>query len=892
MSTPDPLSREHRTSLEVDSAISPEVIAARGYRTITVKAELRRLGFSASQTQTPALLIPVSSPTGEVVLHQIRPDFPRIRDGKPVKYEIPARSRMALDVPPSMRHLIGDPSQPLFVTEGIKKGDSLASRGVCTVALLGVWNFRGRNELGGKVALAEWEQIALNGRTVYVVFDSDVMVKHEVHAALARLKAFLESRGAMVKLIYLPHGESGGKLGVDDFFGVGRSLQDLLALATEDLRPPPGEAGPSDPQHPYRASESGLVLLKVRGDDVEEVPLTNFNASIVAEIINDDGAEIRRSFDIQARLRGRSHSLTIPAGDFAAMTWPLELMGPGAIVRAGLGLKDHARAAIQFLSEDVPQRLVYSHTGWREMSDGMVYLHAGGAIGSDGLLTEIATSLEPPLAGFSLPAPPGSEQLRTAIQASVRMLDVAADGVTVPVYASIWRAVLGGSDYSVHVSGGTGAGKSELVALAQQHFGPAMDARHLPGSWTSTANALEAIAFATKDALLAVDDFAPNGSSSDILRLNRDADRVFRAQGNGSGRTRMRADTTIRPSKPPRGLILSTGEDTPKGQSLQARILGVELPKQGLGSIDWERLTICQRDAAQGIYAEALSGYIQSLAPRYQAVRANLREEVADLRREAFREGQHRRTPDIVASLGIGIRYFLAYAQDVGAFTASETDELWKRCWSALLIGAESQSANQADTEPAQRFIQLLGAAISSGRAHIAGADGAEPDNPEAWGWRLLPAGTGDFRRQEWRSFGERIGWTNGQDLYLGPDASYAAAQKLGKEGGDVLPVSLMTLRRRLKQQRLLVSTDESRNTVTVRRTLEGVQRAVFHLRTDDFYISTAEKPDIPDISEPALVSANTNDTDRRSASTRGRNVGNVGFTEQRESDTDGWGSV
>jgi hypothetical protein len=43
-------------------------------------------------------------------------------------------------------------------------------------------------------ALAEWDYIALNDREVYIVFDSDVMIKPQVHKAMVRLKAFLERR--------------------------------------------------------------------------------------------------------------------------------------------------------------------------------------------------------------------------------------------------------------------------------------------------------------------------------------------------------------------------------------------------------------------------------------------------------------------------------------------------------------------------------------------------------------------------------------------------------------------------------------------------------------------------------------------------------------------------
>ncbi len=188
------LSDNHRRMLTEESGIAPEVIEVRGYRTVHKKAELKRLGFSEAQCGVPGLLIPIRSPAGEIVLYQYRPDAPRIKDGKPVKYETPSGSRMALDVHPFARGMLGDPSVPLFVTEGIKKGDALVSRGLCALALIGVWNWRGTNERGGKTILADWDYVALNGRRVYIVFDSDVMLKPAVYKALVGLKAVLEVR--------------------------------------------------------------------------------------------------------------------------------------------------------------------------------------------------------------------------------------------------------------------------------------------------------------------------------------------------------------------------------------------------------------------------------------------------------------------------------------------------------------------------------------------------------------------------------------------------------------------------------------------------------------------------------------------------------------------------
>ncbi len=109
------------------------------------------------------------------------------------------------------------------------------------MALLGVWNWRGSNEHGGKMAMPEWESIPLNGRAVYVAFDSDAMVKPAVYSALERLGAFLASRGGHVHYTYLPPGDGGTKTGLDDFFAAGHTVDELLT------QPPPSYGGPHLP---------------------------------------------------------------------------------------------------------------------------------------------------------------------------------------------------------------------------------------------------------------------------------------------------------------------------------------------------------------------------------------------------------------------------------------------------------------------------------------------------------------------------------------------------------------------------------------------------------------------------------------------------------------------
>lgn len=230
------LSPEH-CALLTASAVSPEIVKTRGYWTATKKTQLKDLGFSYSQWRVPALVIPVYDVTGEITLHQLRPDKPRARrDGKHIKYETPKNARMVLDVHPYIREHLTNPKRPLFITGGVRKADSAISLSLCCIALLGVWNWRGTGKDGGKTALSDWEYIALNGREVYIVFDSDIMLKQEVQQALARLKRLLGSRGALVRLIYLEPGADGSKVGMDDCFAAGHTVEDLMAKATDELR--------------------------------------------------------------------------------------------------------------------------------------------------------------------------------------------------------------------------------------------------------------------------------------------------------------------------------------------------------------------------------------------------------------------------------------------------------------------------------------------------------------------------------------------------------------------------------------------------------------------------------------------------------------------------------
>ena len=185
------------------------------YRSLLGKSELVKLGFSSSQRHIPGLLIPLWGVDGNgIVGYQFRPDSPRLNSkGRPVKYETPRGATNHIDCPPACQKQLADPSVLLWITEGVKKADALASQGECVVDMTGVWNWRAKNNLGGITVSSDFDSIALNSRQIFLTFDSDYVTNPSVSQAVKRLAEFLKRKKANVSIVLLPQGKNSEKIG-------------------------------------------------------------------------------------------------------------------------------------------------------------------------------------------------------------------------------------------------------------------------------------------------------------------------------------------------------------------------------------------------------------------------------------------------------------------------------------------------------------------------------------------------------------------------------------------------------------------------------------------------------------------------------------------------------
>jgi hypothetical protein len=388
---------------------------------------------------------------------------------------------------------------------------------------------------------------------------------------------------------------------------------------SEQPRPREGTAALADPtpRSPYEQRDGAMFRReRLQNGRIRYTPLANFTARIVSDILRDDGEQERREFGIEAELGGSKLIFPLSAAEFGRMNWVLHRLGPQAIVYPGQ--HQHARAAIQWFSGPIRQERIFTHLGWRKHGTQHIYIHAGGALGAEGHLSDVQVQLPPTLQLFQMQSPGDPGERVQSIRASLRCLSLAPDRVTFPLLAAVYRAPFGKTDFSMFLVGRTGVFKTALAAVCQQHFGSAMDSAHLPGHFASTANALESLAFHAKDALLVIDDFAPTGRHGDE-GLESIAERLFRAVGNQQGRSRMVGNGRLQQARPPRALLLATGERVPQGASIRARLLIVEL---ALGEVDRATLSECQRAVEDGHLAGSMGAFLGWIAGCYDELQA------------------------------------------------------------------------------------------------------------------------------------------------------------------------------------------------------------------------------------------------------------------------------
>lgn len=243
------------------SGISTDTAVAAGIRSLSDRREIAAMlnRKSWSQRMGSAWAVPYIDASGAIVHWRVKPEFPPQSNGKAAKYLSPSGSRVRVYFPPGSHQRIEGGATEIILTEGEKKTLAGTQAGFCVLGLSGVdcWHARKSTTL-----LPDLE-FSWGGRAAYIAFDSDAADNAHIREQELLLAAQLKLRGAAGKIVRLPAGPNGEKVGLDDFLvahGPG-ALRRLMDTASEADELPPEiqkaeafEVDPADVATKFRES--------------------------------------------------------------------------------------------------------------------------------------------------------------------------------------------------------------------------------------------------------------------------------------------------------------------------------------------------------------------------------------------------------------------------------------------------------------------------------------------------------------------------------------------------------------------------------------------------------------------------------------------------------------
>lgn len=530
--------------------------------------------------------------------------------------------------------------------------------------------------------------------------------------------------------------------------------------------------------HGYGISEGSFVKRSMEyknGEWLENPPvqMTNFTCWVVSQDFQDDGTGI-----VQRRIRMGGQfawgeplqEFDMPAEEWTNMgVWLHKNWGHRTII---FNKREHAAPvleAIALFSLDAPTKIVYAHTGWVELGGKHAYITSRGIVG----LTPEAVadfeqnstiSLDKTFKTYHVaPACERADAIE-AYNCLERFMQCADYGITAPIVASLFLAPLASKlplSFMLAVCGPSDSKKSSLVAAAMTAYGRDFTADTFGMSFRDTLNFLVDKGFYGKDLPLVIDNYVPAIHPEQVRTLMGLAHSI----GDNHARGRMLDGHRSLQSKPMRGFVIITGEESAAQHSSTARMYLVPMMK---GAVKSEQLTKVQIAGAAGKLEPAMTHYINWLARKLDDETF-----IPAIRERWFSETRRHQkdTPDhgrLVAQ-----RVWL----DIALELAEQSHPLGRWCATSMALEV-TQGLNRAAAERGQtvrgtsivstlfRSIKVL---IDSGV--LVGMDSQKAGHPpqinaDVFGWNVDSVGIGLNKRFEhaepamWiqRKDGDKIG--------------------------------------------------------------------------------------------------------------------------------------
>lgn len=573
-------------------------------------------------------------------------------------------------------------------------------------------------------------------------------------------------------------------------------------------------------QKDYFIKNDSYYYTKVTKYDHYDEQVSNFVIDIIREIEISDGYEKKRIFEGKIKGSGFCRDFVLDAKSYFNNNKLQEAIGDQAGTMAQFKPEDikHIRLASLQLS-NVKHESVLMQFGW---TDDDIYLTPSVVITKDGIKenTEIKVDLSTAENARHLDMQILTDEkfVKVARHIIDDLLMLQPIAITYPLIGHtfappVMRFLKDKTKPAKWERGITGCGKSYTAGLVQCFYGDFTKEGSIV-SWASTTNFIQTVGFHFKDALYLVDDFKQSN-----IKDKNNVIKLLQSHADGTGRGRLKIDSSTKQTRPIRGLMLVTGEDTPGFEaSILARMLISECKNKEKDLLRGERCTH-YRKYYSGVMARFIHWFL----------RKNLKDEISATvqnHTKTFYKGIEGKQNDsrIAHNLALnftGFFLFCSFMEDSGIITESDTSRMLDDITKIIYSIRDRQIQTVQNEQASNIFINTLSDLIANNRVFI--NSHYKDANPK------------DLRNM--------VGFIKegaDQYVYITPVIAFAEVQKVIAQGGGNLNFTKDAIGRQLLDDGFLLLYEKGRTTKNVK--FESHAHRVWVFKKSDLGLLKAER--------------------------------------------------
>lgn len=537
-----------------------------------------------------------------------------------------------------------------------------------------------------------------------------------------------------------------------------------------------------------------------------ETAIANHAPILKEQRLTDNGIEqleeliftVRRNYQM-------SGDIAVTLKEILSQT-PTLKFGAACRIYLGKGYKSRYSEAMQIQCENAPRSTLYQRTGYAVIDGQRVFLNGENSVTAEGLTNKYNVAFSGQLSNYRFTAERHESRFDTLLKllpsTAPKKLIYAGLGLSflTPLNALLREEGIEPC-FILYFTGKTGTRKTTMAKLFLNFFGSFDNGTAPPAGFRDTPNAVEKKFALTDSTLVLLDDRIPSTTPKVKAQMETMEQSVARQIGDRSGRARMNADGSLKPTYRPNCNLIITAEESFSnvGESAIARSISAEIKP---GDIELAALTEVQQKA--GELNECMSDYIQFVIQNWESLQAKLKPLFLELRSKA-QSGGHGRLAECVAHLQIGVCSMCDWLISVGVLNEAQAEELKSRSWSVFVELAEEQNRRIAEEKPVKLFLDAV----------------KEMRDRRTIRFMSVDANT-DFAGVS------TVGFTDGEFYYCYPDSIYTEVRKFYAAQDKSFPLGKGAIFQQLATENL-IETDKGQNTKAKR--IDGKRSRFLWLR-------------------------------------------------------------